>query len=219
LNALDVNLAINSSAVPAFRAYSSGGINTTQTPVIRNPDTELAPDGGFNPLSNPPGRRTQRANDNTFYIGQLDVVTRISRVHTVWLNTFLTAPDYIDPSILPAAADQPLGTAVVVEYRGATGFELQDLDPELDETQFPFDASRFNPYGEIYFVLNGSYEVLGSADFMGEVHYWNDVDTWLPDIDQLDGAQFVQMRITFLSNIETGLSPVLSAIGVAYSQS
>jgi hypothetical protein len=219
LNSFDVNLAVNSSALPAFRSYSSGGINTTGTPVFRNPDTELAPDGGFNPRSNPPGRRTARANDNTFYIGQLDVVTRISRVHTVWLNTFLPSPDYVDPHVLPAAVDQPLGTEVVIEYRGATGFELQDLDPELDEGQFPFDSDRLNAYGEIYFILNGSHEVLGSAQFMGQVDFFDGVRTWRPDIDEIDGAQFVQMRITFLSNIETGLSPVLSAIGIAYSQS
>jgi len=67
-------------------------------------------------------------------------------------------------------------------------------------------------------VIDGSHQILGTNDFQGRVAFLNDVNTWLPDINLIDGAQFVQMRVTFLSNIETGLSPVLSAIGVAYSQ-
>jgi hypothetical protein len=49
------------------------------------------------------------------------------------------------------------------------------------------------------------------------VQYVGGVETWSDDIDSIDGGQYFQMRISFLSNIETRLSPVLSAIGIAFS--
>ena len=56
LNPLDISLAINSSAVPNFRAFSTGGVNTQSNPVKVNPDTNMAPLGGYNPTSSPPGK-------------------------------------------------------------------------------------------------------------------------------------------------------------------
>ncbi len=218
LNSLDISLAINSSAIPSFRSYSTGGVNVNGQTVFRNPDLELVPAGGFNPSSSPPGRRTARSDDNSFYIGQLDAVTKVSRVHSVWINTDFVAPDYAPPVILPRGAEQPAGTSVVVEYRGATGFSLDAL-----ATSGPFDAAQLDAYGEMFFVVNdpgpppgdehGYYKPLGSVSFL------DGVATWRGDTEALDGAQFFQMRITFVNNIQTGLSPVLSAIGVAYSDS
>jgi len=229
LNALDLSLAINSSAIPSFRSYTTGGINTSGDAVQRNPDEEVVARGGFNPSSNPPGQRTNRPDDNGFYIGQLDTVTRISRVHSVWINSNLPAPDYFDPIALPLASEQPLGTQVVIEYRGAHSFTIADLDAVLgptDEALFPFDADRLNPYGDIFVRLRETnppsdedfYHVLGTTDFPGSIDYATGNDLWIDDIDTIDGAQFLQMRITFLNNILTGLNPELSAIAITYSE-
>jgi hypothetical protein len=233
LNSLDVSLALNSSALPGFRAYSTGGINQSGIPIRRNPDFEDEARGGFNPSSNPPGQRTRRGDDNSFYIGQLDVVTRISRAHSIWIDTEYEDPDYTDPVILPDAASQPAGTRVTVEYRGADGFLLGELDPVLgqvvDESVFPFDARHLNAYGDVfalvpvnrrsagnpYFVP--SHEILGSDLFPGRVEYLNGVARWLPDIDAIDGARYLQLRITFVSDVESGLGPELSAIGIPYT--
>ena len=39
---------------------------------------------------------------------------------------------------------------------------------------------------------------------------------WKSDISAIDGARYVQARITFISNAETQLAPVLSALGFAF---
>lgn len=227
LNSLDLSLAINSSAIPSFRAYTTGGINTSGDAVERNPDEEDVARGGFNPSSAPPGQRTARSDDNGFYVGQLDTVTRVSRMHSVWINTNLPSPDYFEPVVLPAASEQPLGTAAVLEFRGAHSFTIPDvpvLGVTVDESLFPFDAQHLNPYGDVFVRLPkaGSdediYNVLGSIDFNGEIDYVTGSPTWEADIDAIDGAQFLQMRITFLNNILTGLSPELSAIALSYSE-
>jgi hypothetical protein len=55
LNALSAMLAINSSALPSFRAFSTGGINASGNVVVKDPDTQTVPTGGFDPSSTPPG--------------------------------------------------------------------------------------------------------------------------------------------------------------------
>jgi hypothetical protein len=221
LNPLDISLAINSSAIPSFRAFSTGGTNQSGVVELRNPDNEPFARGGFNPRSNPPGSPTSRADDNGFYIGQLDAVTRLSRVHTVWINTLVDDPDLLDPVVLPVADDQPAGTEVVIEYRGADSFSLGDLDAALgtvvEENTFPFNAQRLNAYGEIFVVLPGNVHTrLGSEEFPGSIEFVNG-GTWHDDIDEIDGAMFLQLRVTFVSNIDTLLSPELSAVGISYS--
>jgi hypothetical protein len=223
LNSFDISLAINSSAWPAFRAYSTGGINTSGVSVIKDPDRETSPSGGYNPSTNPPGNQTRNAHDNSFYIGQLDVVTRISRVHTAWIDTRMPAPDFIQPQVLPAPQDQPVGTSILIEYRGSNGFVLEDLDMDVDESLFPFDARRLDPYGDIVVDIPDAGDnpirwELGSTEFTGSVDYVGDGPQWSGSIDEMDGARYLQMRITFLSNIETFQSPVLSAIGLAFSE-
>lgn len=202
LNSLDISLAINSSARPNFRCYSTGGINTASMPVIKNPDLELTPSGGFNPLSTPPGQPTAFSAENTFYIGQMDTVVRISRAHTVFVNTEFSDPDYFDPILEPSANDQPQGTSVVVEVRGANQFA-----PGQPTTQ-SFDATQINAYGDP--IANGT--ITGAPT---GITFFGD-ETWKSDISTIDGAQYLQMRISFFNNIATGLNAELSAIGIAY---
>ncbi len=191
LNSLDVSLAVNSSAQPYFRAFSAGGINTAGVPVVKNPDLELVPSGGFNPFSLPPGQPTPGA-DNVFYIGQADLVIRVSRGHTVWIDT-LVAPTFIEPVVEPDPALQPQGAQVVIDYRGADGFSGAGTAP--------FDASQLDPYGDVT---------------SGSVLFHNAVETWSDDIMDVNGARYLQMRFTFLSNVATGQTAELSSLGVAF---
>jgi len=201
LNSVDISLAINSSALPAFRAYSTGGQNRNGTTIRVEPDLEDIPKGGWNPNSVPPGKRTARSNENAFYIGQLDYVTRISRMHSAWIDTQDPSPDYLDAVLQPPPERQPLGTQVVVEYRGATGFNGTEVKP--------FDAQSHNPYGE---PLDTDGALLPNV-----VRYFNNVRTWTTDIDALDSARYLQLRISFLSSVESGLSADLDAIGLPFS--
>lgn len=194
LNSLDVSLAINSSPLPAFRAYSSGGFNTSGNPVVVNPDTALVPAGTFNALSSPPGQPTAFSAENVVYIGQLDTVTRVSRAHTIWLDTGAANPGYFPPLVAPLAQDLPAGTQVRLDFRGALGFSASALDA-------PFDATRIGPYGEIT---------------VGTVSFLNGASTWTDDIQAVDGARYLQARVTFLNNVTTGTSPELSALGIAF---
>ncbi len=203
LNSVDISIAVNNSARPNFRAYSTGGINTAGQPVMVNPDLELVPSGGFNPTSNPPGKRTNFDASSEFYIGQLEVVIRVSRAHTVWIDTLAPAPIFVDPVIDPDPGLQPLGTQVVVDYRGAVGFtSTVPTDP--------FDALKLDPYGNAMRDPQNTILPLFTVNFLGGQAGWTSA------ISDVAGARFLQMRLTFLNNIGTMLNAELSAIGVAF---
>jgi hypothetical protein len=188
LNALDVSLAINSSALPAFRAFSSGGFNTQGLPVVVDPDAENVPLGGFNPNSSPPGRRT-RPIDNAFYLGQLDLVYRVSRVHSVWLDTATAAPDY---AVLQLGDILPGSTSVAVEVRGALGFSTANTAP--------FDAARLDAYGDQVIAVP-----IG-------------IRAWSPQLDDADGARYVQLRLAFINDLAAGATPELDWLGLGFER-
>ncbi len=202
LNSFDVSIALPQTILligpprPNFRAFSAGGVDQSGTPVIKNPDLELTPSGGFNPFSVPPGQPTMFEADNFSYIGQLDVVIRVSRAHTVWLNTGNTLPTYVEPVVEPDPGLQPAGTQIVIEYRGATGFAGSF-------GTMPFEATALNAYGD-FIATNAS------------VNFLNGIGSWANDPFDVNGAQYIQARFTFLNNIDTGLSPTLSGLGLAF---
>jgi hypothetical protein len=191
LNSLDASLA-TAAAGPNFRAYSTGGTDATGNGVTKNPDQEFVPSGGFQPIT---GMPTATDADPTFYIGQLDTVTRVSRAHSIWLDTSVT-PEYITPVIEPDQREHPEGTSLVLEFRGALGFTG-------NFKQNPFNAKKIDPYGELR--LN-----------QGNVTYFKSDDSWKRTISDLDGARYLQIRFTFVNNITSRLSVELSALGIAF---
>ncbi len=197
LNAFDISLAINSSSIPNFRAFSTGGLNTGGQQIFKDPDLQEFPTGGFNPTSTPPGAPTARATDNSFYIGQLDSVVRISRIHTIWFNTLTTSgtTSFLTPVVEPAAQAQPLGTSIRFDFRGATGF----TDTMSED---PFSAGLIDAYGEL--------------DSAVSVNFLNGVSSWANTPSAINGARYVQLRMTFFNNIATGLNAELSAFGLAW---
>lgn len=199
LNAFDISLAVNSCIRPNFRAFSTGGISAGQE-VIRNPDTQDQALGGFNPGT---GAGTPGL-DNSFYIGQMDLVTRISRVHSIWFETGLVNPKYATPVIEPRANEQPLGTEVVLAFRGATTVSTGGAGN--------LNNIRTNPANlDIY----GNHPTNGSA---GIPTFLGGNSNWSNTMSGIDTAPFFQFRVTFISNIETNLSPSLSSLGFAYFQ-
>ncbi|MFN0008560.1 MAG: Ig-like domain-containing protein [Planctomycetota bacterium] len=194
LNSFDINIAINSSSIPNFRAFSTGGNNSSGVPVPRDPDLMPTALGGFNPNSNPPGLPTIPV-DNVFYIGQMDLVIRISRAHTIWFNSQSPTPIYSPPVIEPRASDQPSGSGIELAFRGGT----------IVTGAITTSALALDAYGEV---------PLNSGN--GTVTFLNNDDKWKNSINQIQGARFFQVRITFVSNAETSLSPTLSALGFAF---
>jgi hypothetical protein len=194
LNPVAINIATNASAAPNFRAYSTGGFDLRGQRVTKNPDFEVAPTGGFNPHSNPPGRPTARSADNSLYLGQLDYVIRISRAHTIWVDTHSTLTHFTEPVLEPPLTSLPPGTQILLDFRGADGF--------VDADERPFNAKQITTYGD---------------PNAGSVVFHDGDPTWKRDIHALDGARYVQLRLSFVNNIEGGLVAELSAVGVAYA--
>jgi hypothetical protein len=194
-NAFDINIAINSSSIPNFRAFSTGGTNSSGQPIQKNPDQELVATGGFNPSSNPPGAGTIPL-DNTFYIGQMDLIIRVSRAHSIFFNTNSGSPVYSDPVVEPRDIDQPAGTQIVLAYRGAT----------VVSGDYGSNASGLDAYGE---VSNASGGGGAFTPFNGDL-------TWKNSLSAIQGAKYFQVRVSFISNAETLLTPSLSALGFAF---
>ena len=86
----------------------------------------------------------------------------------------------------------PAGTEVVLAYRGAT---TVTGGPEVD-------ASVLDPHGEVF---PGS----GSVDFL-------DGSGWKAMATAIDGARFVQVRISTIANAVHGEAPSLRAVGFAF---
>ena len=209
LNAFDISIANNASRGPLFRVFSTGGINRFGQAVQVQPDLEDAPQGGFNPNSNPPGRRTPNA-DNAFYIGQIDYVVRLSQVHTVWLDLrpSLLSPfqftNYARPAVFPPL--QPPGSSLVLEYRGAT------LLDGVDEAAF--DGRSIGPYGTPFHLLTSEQGCNNCIRPVGTIHYLDGDASWREDLDTLDGARFLQVRMSFLNDIRSGASAELESLGI-----
>jgi hypothetical protein len=187
INGLDASLA-NATVGPAFRALSAGGINSLGNPTPVLPESALTPSGGFaNGLTTAPV-------DNVFYVGQLDTVVRVSRVHTVWLDTGLPGnPSWQAPILEPTGANQPTGTSVELGFRSASGFS------GVGTPTAPFNATALNAYGNQ--SINAPTQL--SAD-------------WSSDITLHDNKRFLQVRISFINNTAAGVSPELTAMALPF---
>ena len=196
LNALDISLAANSSARPNFRAFSTGGYDNNNIPNFVDPDLETDAAGGFNPNSNPPGNSTS-GTDNSFYIGEMALVTRVSRVHTVWFDTTFPRSTFVQPVIEPEASLQPGGTQVVLAYRGASQIVGQSGD---DITN---NAANLDVYGDEIGTLVGTPTFIGAGD-------------WVEDITEINDARYFQLRISFISNAASNQTAELQSLGFSF---
>src|SRR5207253_10223114 len=124
------------------------------------------------------------------------LVVRVSRVHSIWLDTGSATVQYVPPIVNPQASDQPDGTAIILAYRGAT---------QVSNGALTTDSNSLDPYGELKTPPGGS-----------QPSFFNNDSTWKTSLTQLNGARLFQMRITFVSNTESAVSPELSALGFAY---
>ncbi|MCA9003087.1 MAG: hypothetical protein KDB61_14275, partial [Planctomycetes bacterium] len=239
LNGFDINLAANSSSKPYFRAFSTGGINTSGNAQIIDPDAQSTARGGYNPQAN--GQATY-GRDNSYYLGALDVVIRVSRSYSVWFpaddpsnpGSQLLGAQYSPAVMEPRLADQPPGTTIEVAYRGASNVTLYlaangvDPDPDgnlLDENGDPVahwarvDASKLDLYGD-YYNTPALHTTASSNKYIYDPNGSNrlQTETWYDDISDINGAKFYQVRLTFRSNIQSHESPILSALAIAWRQ-
>lgn len=191
LNGFQIALAINTSGRPDFRGFSTGGVNSAGQVVTVDPDNDPQMTGSFAPGSTPPGLPTP-AKDNSFYYGQADFVVRVSVVFTRWFNAGSANTTWAPAVLEPAPNFQPSETQVVLAFRGATtpGGNISTMGTTSSQPR--------QPYG----------------DYGGEV-FFNGDSSWHSNISDLNGAQYIQARITFLANPISLLAPRVDALGLA----
>jgi hypothetical protein len=204
LNSFEIALAANSSARPNFRAFSTGGYDLNQLPVIKNPDLENDATGGYNPGSNPPGATTMGI-DNSFYHGQAELVTRIGITHSIWIDTGFLSPDYAPPVVQPGPEDQPAGTSAVLAFRGATS--MSGLPAGSNITT---NAQTLDFYGDPFTPPMGMSP--GAPVFLGGDGTWKSA---MSDVNQ---AQYFQFRLTFISNPISNKTATITGLGFAYAE-
>lgn len=195
-NAFDVSFATASSPQPNFRAFSSGGISGGNQ-VIRDPDQQPTAQGGFNPAAN--GAPTAGV-DNTFYIGQMNLVTRVSRAHSIWFDTTNSTTTLFNaPVVEPRTENLPSGTQILIAYRGAASVTGTEAGAYIGN-----DGTALDAYGE----PNGANA--------GTVAFFNSNTRWLNSISAINGARWFQVRLSFIANVETSQTAQLSALGFAW---
>jgi hypothetical protein len=212
LNGFKTSFALASSYKPCFRAYSTGGIPAGQPPDIIDPDNEPMAQGGYTPAGAKIG-----GIDNTVYWGQADFVVRISRFHTVWYDSTAAGSQYAPVVVEPTSTENPTGTTVAVAFRGASALSVTggaSTPPEWS------DASNIDPYGDPYNQdqLDELTQTTGSFKPFTVVHYPTSTNkSWKDSAPELNGARYLQMRVTMTANPASGLTPEVAAIGVAYA--
>ncbi len=230
-NSWVMNLAVNSSSRPYFRAFSSGGVNQAGVTVTVDPDSETTANGGFNPSSNPPGQEIF-GRDNSFMLGAADLVARKSVMHTVWIDTGAPSTNRLfTQPIASSPAGQSLSPAISVDVRGATEIVYNDSgdpanDNDSDENgvlDYLENADLLDLYGDFYNEADQvglshrlSYENPGLV-FTTSASVANGSD-WRADASTIAGSRFVQLRVTFESDIETGETAAASALGIAWTE-
>jgi hypothetical protein len=103
----------------------------------------------------------------------------------------------------PAPEDLPSGTEIVINYRGAT---ITSINPVTQPDTILSNPGKIDLYGE---------QAAGSP---GTINFQNGDPGWKDSISDIDGAQFFQLRITFISNASTDRTPWLSTLGFAYGE-
>lgn len=193
VNGVQIALAVNSSARPFFRVFSSGGFDTNGQPQTVDPDSEPVATGGYNPAN---GNKTA-PNDNAVHFGQADFVVRVSRSVSRWFDTGSTTGATFSPAMISASL--PEGTSATLEFRGANA------------VTGPFNnAYKIGAYGD-----SGP----SALDVNGPpivVNFLNGDDGWKAQTSDIDGANLFQFRLTLVSNIATLQEPHVGVVGVPF---
>jgi hypothetical protein len=131
----------------------------------------------------------------------------------VWFDT--QDPNvFAQPLIELGDSGLPAGTQVSLAFRGATAINA------AVPTSWR-DATNYDAYGDGYTAQQLNF--LGLPTNLAFTPSFfnippNTLDkTWKSTITVLNGARFVQARISFLSNAETNTEASLSSLGIAFS--
>ncbi|KAA3612393.1 MAG: hypothetical protein DWQ01_04390 [Planctomycetota bacterium] len=194
-NGFQTQLMSSSSALPAFRVFSAGGRDPGGNWHWVVPDVPgtggVQPNGGYHSVT---GAKT-RPNGPELYWAQIDFAVRVSRAYSHWFSLGGLMADsrgYLLETGLQAHDGQ-----VQVEFRGSSGLDVSHCPPG---TGILFEAEgAFDPYGD---GLACGSDTLQTPS------------AWTSNLEDLAGtAQFLQIRLTFLTDPATGVEPALDAMG------
>ncbi|MFN0207534.1 MAG: hypothetical protein ACKVS6_14605 [Planctomycetota bacterium] len=228
LNGFLVAVAVTSSSLPSFRVFSTGGLDTNQSPKTVVPDVATPgtiPSGGYFPPGSTqgvPGTKTS-AQGPEVYVGRVDFAVKNSHAYTHFYNftnATVTTPVFQNTNTIVLPTTQPANTSIIVGYRGATTASI------LGATN---DARCFDAYGDQYVVAPPAIAPTipqpivsgcGTAP-TGIVPVTSTASpssiNFTTDITQINGKVFVQMRFTFISDIVNNVGPSMNGFGIAYS--
>jgi hypothetical protein len=231
INSFAISLAANSSSQPYFRAFSTGGTNTSGQVIVRDPDTQVLSLGGFNPASTPFPGLTTYGRDNSFYTGALDIVVRVSRAVSVWFpandpttGAIFDTPVFGTPILEPRPESQPAGTRLDLEFRGAADVAIPVPYPTNPASRWPRLNDDCPAYEAIDFAPNGDlleHPALGNAlslDTYGD-HYMDEPCTFTAGFGADHGTLFDNLGIVFLAgNSDVWYDDVSIIDGAKYYQ-
>ena len=203
-NGFQISIMVGSSNIPAFRVFSAGGQDTAPTWQFVVPDSAprgTHPYGGYVTAGAGQGGTTKGFGPELYW-GQVDFVTKVSKVYTHWFDFGANLASLSAVTLEPTQSQAQPGTAVLVDYRASTLV----VDTGCTNQATPLDdaSASFDAYGD--------YEATGC----GQVDQPSD---WSDDAADLvaSGKRFFQLRFTFVANIDQDLDAELDAFGFAYT--
>ena len=188
---------------PNFRTYSVGGQNRNSEWEQVQPDNPTK--GGTRPIGGflPGGAPTPSISDELIYWAQADFALDTSRMYSHWFDMGARlSSSAVAVVIEPPEAAQPVGTSLVVEFRGAASVS-HGGNPSTSPSPLTTADAPFDDYGD-------------SAGGVGSV---STPSAWTTDFADLvgNGYQFFQVRVTFKSNATLGLRPSLDGLGIVWT--
>lgn len=205
INGFQTQVMVGSSALPAFRVFSSGGRDSGDDWNLVVPDVPPAgikPTKGYNTLTGEPANQF----GPELYWGQVDFVTRVSRVLTHFFE-FGGEPSMITTTVVePESILTQTQARVQVEFRGSASLSLGDC---TDSANHLNDAiSCFDSYGEEMTPTC----CLGST--IGAPTDWTMDPTDFLEMSEL--PKYFQLRFSFVADIDLNIEAELDAFGFAW---
>lgn len=209
-NGFQVQIMVNSSALPAFRVFSAGGLAQGGWDQVTPDDPNsrgTVPTGGYNTTTL---QKTSSFGPEVYW-GQVDFVVKVSRIWTHFFSLGgVIAPGGVSAEVFePSWMIDPTGTSeprVVVEYRGADSVTDSSVDvPGPLKTALVFD-----PYADYSPDLPDEGANTGSVGILTE---WTEELTDLID----NTSQYFQVRMTFIANADQDVEAYMDAFGFAWS--
>jgi hypothetical protein len=195
-NGSQVQIMVGSSALPAFRVFSWGGLTGSNWDFVV-PDADGAG-------SSPTPRGSIKAYGPEIHWGQVDFVTKVSNVYTHWFNAGGALASFSGLTLEPTPQQSNPGTLVEVEFRVSPAIDVVNCVNETTPLEDAANAA-FDAYGEYDDDIGCATVTDGSA--------------WVSDPSSLVSLQYpyFQLRFTFIANTELNLEAEMDAFGFAYT--